>query len=112
MRADALRWVLAESTDEHEHEHVTLGVYRRPDRFRVINVAGQENHSDLRWTVDDADDLQFVRAVYERLYPHNEEFEFEDVLGLLDAEPGLSRTTRDAIRNAALLGLDTGAMDG
>ena len=35
---------------------------------------------------------------------------FRDVLDLLEAEPGLSRTSADAMRNAALQGLDTGAM--
>jgi len=110
VRADALRWVLAQSTDAAEHEHVTLGVYRRPAHFRLLNVSGHLDYSDLRWTVDNADDLQFVRTVYERLYAANEQFEFEDVLELLQSEPAMSRTKHDAARNAALRGLDTGAM--
>ena len=63
VRSDALRWVAAHSEDPHEREHVTLGVYRRPERFSVANVRGDENLSDLRWTVDNADDLAFVREV-------------------------------------------------
>ena len=110
VRADALRWVAANSDDPHEHEHVTLGVYRRPEQFTVGNVAGDEDLSGLRWTVDNADDLAFVRKVYARLYPTNPEFELADVLTLVRAEPNLSRTTMDAARNAALDGLDTGAM--
>jgi spore coat polysaccharide biosynthesis protein SpsF len=110
VRADALRWVAANSDDPHEHEHVTLGVYRRPERFTVGNVLGEEDLSGLRWTVDNADDLAFVREVYARLYPTNPEFELADVLALVRAEPALSRTTMDAARNAALDGLDTGAM--
>lgn len=110
VRADALRWVAANSDDPHEHEHVTLGVYRRPEQFAVRNVAGAEDLSDLRWTVDNPDDLVFVREVYATLYPANPAFELADVLALLDREPGLSRTTADAVRNAALQGLDTGAM--
>lgn len=110
LRADVLRWVAANSDDPHEHEHVTLGVYRRPERFAVRNVAGGEDLSDLRWTVDNPDDLAFVREVYARLYPANPAFELADVLALLEREPGLSRTSVDAVRNAALQGLDTGAM--
>jgi len=111
VTADALRWVAANSDDVHEREHVTLGVYRRPDRFRVANVRGDEDLSYLRWTVDEPDDLAFARAVYEHLYPTKPEFELADVLDLLRAEPRLSRTSRHAERNSALHGLDTGAMN-
>ena len=110
VRSSALRWVAENSDDPHEHEHVTLGVYRRPDRFRCLNVSGDMDLSALRWTVDNADDLAFVREVYADLYPSNTEFDLEDVLALLRARPSLSRTSDDAARNAALDGLDTGAM--
>lgn len=110
VRASALRWVASHSDDVHEHEHVTLGVYRRPDQFSCLNVAGDVDLSSLRWTVDNADDLAFVRSVYAELYPANPEFDVEDVLALLERQPSLSRTSADAARNAALNGLETGAM--
>ncbi|MBI1351768.1 MAG: spore coat protein [Actinomycetales bacterium] len=112
VKADVLRWVAAHSDDPHEREHVTLGVYRRPDRFRVLNVSGEQDLSDLRWTVDTPDDLAFVRQVYERLYPGDPAFDVDDILDLLAQEPALNRTTEHAARNAALDGLDTGAMHG
>lgn len=111
VRADVLRWVAANSADSHEHEHVTLGVYRRPERFAVGNVRNERDLSNLRWTVDTPEDLEFVRSVYGRLYPGTPDFDVADVLALLDREPGLSRTSMDAERNAALKGLDTGAMN-
>lgn len=111
VKPEALRWIASNSADSAEHEHVTLGVYRRPDRFRLLNVAGEVDLSALRWTVDNADDLTFVRTIYERLYPVNPAFEMSDVLRLLEKEPGLSRTSTNASRNAALDGLDTGAME-
>jgi spore coat polysaccharide biosynthesis protein SpsF len=111
VRADVLRWAAAHLTDPPEREHVTLGVYRRPERFRVANVENDEDLSSLRWTVDTPGDLAFVRAVYERLYAEDPCFELADVLALVRAEPALGRTTLDGERNAALRGLDTGAMD-
>lgn len=110
VRAPALRWVFSNSDDPHEHEHVTLGVYRRPEQFRCVNVAGDVDLSSLRWTVDNADDLAFVRAVYAELHGVNPEFEIDDVLDLLRRRPELSRTSADSARNAALNGLETGAM--
>jgi spore coat polysaccharide biosynthesis protein SpsF len=110
VRAHVLAWAAANLTDPPEREHVTLGVYRRPDQFRVGNVEHSEDLSDLRWTVDTPGDLEFVRAVYERLYGEAPDFELDDVLTLVRSEPGLGRTTLDGERNAALTGLDTGAM--
>lgn len=111
VSASALEWAVAHLTDPPEREHVTLGIYRRPDRFRVANVEGPEDLSGLRWTVDTPEDLAFVRAVYERLYAGAPDFEIADVLALVGSEPSLNRTTMDGERNAALRGLDTGAMD-
>ena len=108
----ALRQVATESSDIHEREHVTLGLYRRPDRFSILNVSDPTgaDHSDLRWTVDSADDLTFVEQVYAHLLPTNPAFEYADVLAFLATHPELARTASDAPRNAALDGLDTGVM--
>ena len=111
VKADVLREDAADSPDPHEREHVTLGVYRHPERFRLANFEGSENHSDLRWTVDTPEDMAFVAAVYEALYAGAPAFEMRDVLELLAKTPGLSRTSEHAMRNAALTGLDTGAMN-
>lgn len=111
VQSSALTWVNSNSADVHEHEHVTLGVYRRPDRFRVGNQASDTDYSALRWTVDNSDDLAFVRKIYSTLFDENPDFEYGDVLALLAKQPELTRTTMDAERNAALQGLDTGAMN-
>jgi spore coat polysaccharide biosynthesis protein SpsF len=110
VRSCALRWVFDHSEDVHEHEHVTLGVYRRPERFSCLNVAGDVDLSTLRWTVDTPEDLAFVREVYAALFPSNPDFDVDDVLALLAERPSLSRTAADSARNAALNGLETGAM--
>ncbi len=112
VRAAVLLDVAKVSADPAEREHVTLGVYRRPERYLLGNFAGEPDLSALRWTVDTADDLAFVTAVYEALYPTNPHFEMADVLALLERRPALSRTTAHEVRNAALIGLDTGAMHG
>ena len=52
-----------------------------------------------------------MTSVYEALSQANPAFDLTDVLALIEREPGLSRTTADEVRNAALVGLDTGAMN-
>jgi len=110
VRAAVLREVAGIATDPPEREHVTLGVYRRHERYDIRNVAGEQDLSGLRWTVDIPEDLVFVTAVYEALYPGNPAFDLPEILELLREHPELSRTTDDSERNAALRGLDTGAM--
>jgi spore coat polysaccharide biosynthesis protein SpsF len=111
VKASVLQEVYGTSTDKNEREHVTLGVYRQPDRYRIVNVAGEGDLSHLRWTVDTPEDYAFVKAIYGELYAKNPKFDFGDVISYLKEHPERSRTTTDAIRNAALVGLNTGAMN-
>ena len=110
MTRDALTAIAAISTDPAEREHVTLGIYRRPESFVVENYTdptGRDN-SQLRWTVDNADDLEFVATVYSAL--GNQVFDYADILEFLQQHPEANRTNEDSPRNAALDGLDTGVM--
>jgi spore coat polysaccharide biosynthesis protein SpsF len=111
VKASVLQEVYESSTDKNEREHVTLGVYRQPDKYLIVNVAGEVDLSHLRWTVDTPEDYAFVKAIYDELYPKNSNFDFDDVMSYLHEHPERSRTTTDAIRNAALVGLNTGAMN-
>ena len=53
---------LAES--EAAREHVTWFAYHeRPDLFRLRSVEGDEDRSDLDWSVDTAEDLERVRRL-------------------------------------------------
>jgi glutamate-1-semialdehyde 2,1-aminomutase/spore coat polysaccharide biosynthesis protein SpsF len=84
-----------------EREHVTPYL-RTSGCFRI---AGVENDVDLshyhyRWTVDDAQDLKFVRAIYAELYQNDEEvFYMADVLKTLKQHPELARTNAGTILN-------------
>lgn len=110
MTASSLRMVARNSLDPAEREHVTLGIYRHPETFAVENFADPSgrNNSHLRWTVDNADDLDFVRWVYESMAGAT--FDYPALLELLKQHPDRVRTEADAKRNAALDGLDTGVM--
>ena len=110
VTAEALRKVASTSHDSVEREHVTLGVYRHPETFAIENFvdpAGR-NNAHMRWTVDNPEDLEFVRWVYASLTERP--FDYPQVLELMERHPDRIRTDSDAKRNAALDGLDTGVM--
>ena len=83
-----------------EREHVTLGMYDRASQFTLTPVSQQVDRSNLRWTVDVAADLNFVRAVYAQLYDGINGFDQAAILALLDRMPSLNRTALDLARNS------------
>lgn len=63
----ALKTADQEATASGDREHVTTFIRGRPDRFPAVHLTGDEPLGELRWTVDTADDLAFVRAVVKAL---------------------------------------------
>ena len=97
---DALETTWREATLPLEREHVTPYL-KTSGRFRTFNV---ENEVDLspfnyRWTVDEPADLDFVRAVYDRLGTNGQPFGMTEVLELLDKEADLVQINQGGIRN-------------
>ncbi|MBI2287838.1 MAG: glycosyltransferase family protein [Chloroflexi bacterium] len=45
-------------------EHVTIYLYRHPEKFKLLNVANDIDYSAMRWTVDTPEDLALVRQIY------------------------------------------------
>ncbi|MBO9710210.1 MAG: glycosyltransferase family protein [Caulobacter sp.] len=89
FKAEALRMAAAESHDPYDHEHVTPFLYRNPDRFRIAGLEQPADEGEVRWTVDRPDDLEFVRAVYEALYPANPAFTSDDIRAFVRMRPDL-----------------------
>jgi spore coat polysaccharide biosynthesis protein SpsF len=102
MRYAALATIASEPRSDAEREHVTLALYRQPERFKIHHVRNAEDMSHLRWTVDEPRDFQLVKAVYEALYPTKPDFSFADVLALISRRPELATLNTDAKRNEGL----------
>lgn len=94
-------WREASPDSHRDREHVSPYIWeRRPERFRLANVDHGEDLSGLRWTVDDARDLDFVRAVYGALAPDGTRlFGMGDVLALLRSRPELAALNAGTCRN-------------
>ena len=94
---EALERAWREATAPSEREHVTAYIWKHPELFRLVNVAREPDISGRRWTVDEPADLEFVRAVYNRL---GETFGMDNVLELLRRHPDLETVNRGTARNA------------
>lgn len=84
---DALKKTYEEAQATEEREHVTLYMYRHPEKFRLANYASQEDLSGYRLTVDTEEDFQLIRLILENLYPKKPQFKLEDVIQLMRLHP-------------------------
>lgn len=95
----ALERAWHEAVPGPEREHVTV-LMRTSGRFRTgANVEHTTDLSrrQLRWTVDTAADLAFVRRVFAAF--GDQPFGLEEVLGLLEKNPTLTQMNESSIRN-------------
>ena len=69
-----------------ELEHVTLGFHNHRDIFKLINYSEGRNLAKYRWTVDTQSDFEFAQKVFERFKGHEEKFDIEDILKLMEED--------------------------
>lgn len=85
----ALEKAWKEARKPFQREHGTPFIWDQPKLFRCHNVFMQPDLHKERWTLDYPEDYEFIRAVFEALYPRNPYFSVQDVLALLDTHPEL-----------------------
>jgi len=76
-----------------ELEHTTPYIWERPNQFKIGNVSwetGLDYSMSHRCTIDYPEDYEFIKQVYEALYPSNKNFTIQDILRLLDEQPELN----------------------
>jgi spore coat polysaccharide biosynthesis protein SpsF len=86
-----------------EREHVTAYIRNHPEGFTRYDVKNPVDLSKYRWTVDNQEDLEFVREIYSRLYPKEKIFYMEDILTLLQQHPELKEINAGVQRNEGYL---------
>lgn len=99
----ALKRAAVETQESFDREHVTPYL-RREGLFRQGSMQSAQNHSALRWTVDEATDFEVVDAVFGHFAP-DIYFGWERVLELQQRNPGLFEANQQLIRNeGAIMG--------
>ncbi len=71
-----------ESKLPREREHVGPFMRSRPERFKPARVVHSSDLHHLRWTVDDAGDMEFARAVFARLGPRGDAAGLDEILAI------------------------------
>jgi spore coat polysaccharide biosynthesis protein SpsF len=87
-----IAWKQAEK--QYELEHTTPYIWTRPNIYRIGNVlwdTGLDYSKNYRFTIDYLEDFEFIKEVYENLYPSNKIFSLDDILNLLEKEPRINK---------------------
>ncbi len=79
------------STAHPYREHVTLYMYRHPEKFSLANLAaeGELHWPEVRLCVDTPEDFLLIETIYRELYQEGEIINITDVIGLLKSQPEL-----------------------
>lgn len=101
----ALQKAWQEATEAHDREHVMPYLYEEPGRFKVLVVNYERDFGKLRWTVDTPEDLDLVRAVFDRL-KDTPDFTWLDVLALFEREPQLA-TLNAGVKHKSFMDVDS-----
>jgi glutamate-1-semialdehyde 2,1-aminomutase len=77
-----------------EKEHVTLGILNRKDDFIIGNYSNNKNLSHYRWTVDTAEDYNFVSKIFANFRSSEVAFTFNDIQRFIENNPGINQINR------------------
>ena len=87
--------------DSFEREHVTQYVYHNPNLFNIGNVVSEVQLSSYRWTIDNKEDYEMVKAVYANREKGSKGILLmNEILDILSKNPDISKINSHVNRSA------------
>ena len=102
IKQGTLKCLTAFNLEPKELEHVTYGIYTRPEIFKLSNFLNKSNHSQERWTVDYQADLDFVRLIFHQFLGQESKFTYYELNEFLSGNPELQVQNCEHKRNEKL----------
>lgn len=96
LHRDTLERIARLGTSAAAREHVTAFVMEQPELFRIVQVRGEHDASDLRWTVDTDEDLALVRRLFELGAPAD----YRELVATMRADPQLAAINAHVLQKA------------
>ena len=105
MKFSALEKAWKEAKHSFEREHVTQYIVRHPELFKLQNFESPIGYfGNHRWTVDEPEDFEVVKHIYEH-FINTEiglEFSYQDILEYLDTHLEIAEINKKFTRNEGL----------
>jgi spore coat polysaccharide biosynthesis protein SpsF len=93
---EALERAWREDRDPAWREHATPYIYRHPELFRLLRVPAEDDHADLRWSVDTPEDYALVERIYDAL--GRDDFTWREALAVVEAHPSWATINRHVVQ--------------
>ena len=82
----SIEWCDQNLTEPEDRELFALYIRDHPDRFNVIPIINDTDLSHHGWTVDEPEDVIFMRRIFDALYVEGRTFDMQDVLTFLESD--------------------------
>jgi spore coat polysaccharide biosynthesis protein SpsF len=92
--------IASRATSAAAREHVTAFVLEQPALFEVRQLVATTDDSDLRWTVDTAEDLELVRTLYTQLDLGRTLAPYRTVVDAIRAQPTLAAINAHVVQKS------------
>lgn len=105
VKSEAFEKLNKTALSKAEMEHVTYGLYSRSGQFKTQNYLNSEDLSNLRWTVDYQEDLDFIRVIFSHFKGREDSFYFNELMEYLSAHTELKSKIDANRRNESLIAM-------
>ena len=105
MKFSALEKSWKEANHSFEREHVTQYIVRHPELFVIQNFESPIGYfGNYRWTVDEPEDLEVVKKIYEHFLNTDikDNFSYKDILNYMKSNPEIQDINKMYTRNEGL----------
>ncbi len=85
-----------------ELEHVTLYIRNHTKDFVIKNLKHKVDLSFHRWTIDNREDYELIKIIYNHFYPKNKYFGMDMIVKFLSNNPQLLKINQQIARNEGL----------
>lgn len=103
VSVDALRRSAEASSDPIDRVHGTYFIHQHPELYRHAHAAVPEflRRPEFRLTVDEPEDYELVRRIFDTLFPSKPDFGAADIVALLDKNPDWADINRSVRQKKA-----------
>ena len=102
LRFEWLERAAREAILPSEREHVTPYIRNHPRVHRMVLAGPGGDVAEHRWTLDTAEDLLLLRALFERMPEDPRSYDYRYPLAIVESIPGLADLNRGQERDAGL----------
>ena len=86
---------MMENKKKDDKEHVTLYIRKNSSLFKTKNIKNNKDYSFYRWTLDEKEDYELLKIIYNNVYPKNPNFLMKDVILFLEKNPEITKINED-----------------